>query len=65
MITFHVAVCYLVCVAEVKCILRLMLDVLFVAVNCQEFGHYARDCRRKKESRAKDDDEEQKIWSYN
>lgn len=27
--------------------------------NCQGFGHYARDCRRKKETRAKDGDEMQ------
>lgn len=26
---------------------------------CQRFSHYARDCRRNKESRAKDDDEGQ------
>lgn len=27
--------------------------------NCQGFGHYARDCWRKKESRVKDSDEVQ------
>lgn len=26
--------------------------------NCQGFGHYTRDCQRKKESRAKDNEEE-------
>ena len=25
--------------------------------NCQEFGHYARDCQRRKEARAEDNDE--------
>lgn len=25
--------------------------------NCQGFGHYARDCRRKKKSKAKDNEE--------
>ena len=27
--------------------------------NCQSFGHYARDCRRKKAARAKESDESQ------